>query len=95
MLVTGPFGNVTEAVFISNCVLSGNSEVGLQLMNVPTGIITDCSFYENQETPIGAYKSTFVLRGEHFQRQHSKERRWSGPVQLNSGIWNRIQYNFC
>ena len=87
-----PFGDVTEAVFISNCVFSGNSEVGLQLMNVPTGNITDCSFYENQETPTGAYKSTFVLRGENVFRENTAK-RGGGLALFNSTVVFRTGSN--
>ena len=65
---------LNEAVSINNCALSGNSEIGLQLVNISSGSITDSSFYGNHETPIGAYQSTFELRGENIFRDNTAKR---------------------
>ena len=76
---------VDVAVSINNCVLPGNSEIGLQLVNILSGSITDCSFYGNHETPIGAYQSTFELRGENIFRDNTAK-RGGGLVLFNSTV---------
>ena len=73
-----------ETVSINNCVLSGNSEIGLQLINIHSSV-TDCSFYGNHETPIGAYQSTFELRGENVFRDNTAK-RGGGLVLFNSTV---------
>ena len=73
-----------ETVSVNNCVLSGNSEIGLQLINVHSSI-TDCSFYGNHETPIGAYQSTFELRGENIFRDNTAK-RGGGLALFNSTV---------
>ena len=73
-------------VFISNCRFSGNSEIGLQLMNLPSGIvITDCRFYENRGSSIAAYQSSFELRGENSFRDNTAK-RGGGLVLFNSTV---------
>ena len=78
-----PIGN--KVVSINNCVLSGNSKIGLQLINIQSVSITDCSFYGNHETPIGAYQSTFELRGENVFRDNTAK-RGGGLVLFNSTV---------
>ena len=78
-----PIGN--KVVSINNCVLSGNSKIGLQLMNIQSVSITDCSFYGNHETPIGAYQSAFELRGENVFRDNTAK-RGGGLVLFNSTV---------
>ena len=73
-----------ETVSVNNCVLSGNSEIGLQLINIHSSI-TDCSFYGNHETPIGAYQSTFELRGENVFRDN-KAKRGGGLALFDSTV---------
>ena len=74
-----------ETVSVNNCVLSGNSEIGLQLINIHSSSITDCSFCGNHETPIGAYQSTFELRGENIFRDNTAK-RGGGLVLFNSTV---------
>ena len=76
-------GNRT--ISINNCVLSGNSNIGLQLVNIHSSSITDCSFYGNRETPIGAYQSTFELRGENVFRDNTAK-RGGGLALFNSTV---------
>ena len=78
-------GVLNGAVSINNCVLSGNSEIGLQLINIHSSSITDSSFYGNHETPIGAYQSTFELRGENVFRDNTAK-RGGGLALFNSTV---------
>ena len=77
--------DVDYPVSINNCVLSGNSEIGLQLMNIHSSSVTDCSFYGNHETPIGAYQSRFELRGENVFRDNTAK-RGGGLALFNSTV---------
>ena len=84
LLLTAVDPIVDVAVTIDNCVFSGNSEIGLQLINIHSSI-TDCCFCGNHETPIGAYQSTFELRGENVFRDNTAK-RGGGLALFNSTV---------
>ena len=67
--------NVKLTASIGNSIFSGNSILGILLINMPPGIvINNCSFYENLGTSITAYQTTFELRGENLFRDNTAGR---------------------
>ena len=71
---------------LNNCTFSSNKDVSLQVRNTPPGtVLTDCRFYENQESSIFLYESTIELRGETVFRD-STAVRGGGLVLYNSTV---------
>ena len=62
-------------VHLSNCTFSFNKDFGLQARKMSPGtVLTDCRFYENQESSIFLYESTIELKGETVFRDNTAER---------------------
>ena len=67
--------NVKPTASIGNSIFSGNSIMGILLINMPPGItINNCLFYDNLGTSITAYQTTFELRGENIFSNNTAER---------------------
>ena len=67
--------NIKPTASIGNSIFSGNSILGIFLINMPPGIVIDnCSFCDNLGTSITAYQTTFELRGENLFRDNTAER---------------------
>ena len=70
----------------NNCTFSSNKDVSLQVRNtLPGTVLTDCRFYENQESSIFLYESTIELRGETVFRDNTAV-RGGGLVLYNSTV---------
>ena len=75
-----------EYIHLNNCTFSFNKDFGLQLRKtLPSTVLTDCTFYENQESSIFLYKSTIELRGETVFIDNTAE-RGGGLVLYNSTV---------
>ena len=79
-----------ETLLINKCVFSRNAVVGMLLVGLstlPTGmIVTNCSFYENQGTPITAHHSDFELRGENIFKDNTAERGGGIALYVSSKV---------
>ena len=82
MVMPGP--NPFYYLMCTNCTFTLNKNIGLDVTNVPLGIVlTDCSFINNQDTPIFLYGSMIELRGETVFRDNTAE-RGGGLAMFNS-----------
>ena len=84
-LLISPLGSLPFELFrCVKCTFSFNKDSGLEIFSIPADtVLTDCSFYNNQGTPMSLYGSTIELRGETVFRDNTAV-RGGGLVLYNS-----------